>query len=379
MKYIKWFTIAAMFIYGFMFWNLDQINAVKKVTIDFFYSPSCPHCADEKLFLSEMVEKYDGLEVRGHDVSESKERDFWFKEGERLGVEVGGVPFIVIGDKYFLGFGWEYNGDQIERAVKEALGEEVEEIKNNDQMVKLPFLGKVDWKTVSLPMLTFLIALVDGFNPCAMWTLLFLISLLLGMKNRKRMWILGTAFILASGGVYFAMLAAWLNLFLWLKMVAWIRVVVGLFSVGVGGWSFYQWWTGRGGGCQTGNSEKRQKVFARIRELVNDKHLFLAVVGIMALAVAVNLIEIACSAGLPAIYTKALAMNNLPVFKYYLYLLFYVLIFMLDDLVIFIVAMMSLKAVGIESKYSNWAKLIGGIIMVWIGYAMLFKPEMLNF
>ena len=56
-------------------------------------------------------------------------------------------------------------------------------------------------KSMSLPVLTVLVGFLDGFNPCAMWVLLFLISLLLGMHDRKRMWILGTTFIVASESI----------------------------------------------------------------------------------------------------------------------------------------------------------------------------------
>ncbi|MFH2062271.1 MAG: hypothetical protein ABIJ43_04775 [Candidatus Beckwithbacteria bacterium] len=366
-----------LIIYGMVF-QVGRIWAQEKVVIDFFYSKSCPHCADEKPFLDQLKKKYSSIEIRSHEVSISEERDYWFKEGQRLGVEVGPVPFTIIGDEYFVGFSMDYNAEQIEATVKNILGEPVE-VKKDEHMIKLPFLGEKDWRLVSLPVLTFLIALVDGFNPCAMWTLLFLISLLLGMKDRKRMWILGLAFIFASSLVYFGMMAAWLNLFMWLGMVGWIRVLVGMFAVGAGGYSFYQWYMGKGGGCKTENSQKRQQVFARIKSAVSDKNLALAVLGIMVLAIAVNVIELACSAGLPAIYTKALVMQNLPSFKYYLYLLFYIFIFMLDDIVIFVIAMTTLRAIGVESKYSNWARLIGGLVMLWIGYAMLFKPEILSF
>jgi len=243
----------------------------------------------------------------------------------------------------------------------------------------LPVFGKVNWQTMSLPLLTLVIAAVDGFNPCAMWTLLFLISLLLGMKDKRRMWLLGISFILASGVVYYLFMAAWLNAFLIIGVTKWIRIVIGAFAVLAGGWSFYQWFSNRDGGCITEDSDKRKKIFSQLKEVVNNKKLLLAVVGVMGLAVAVNMVELACSAGLPAVYTKALTMADLPSYQYYLYLLGYIFIFMLDDMLVFTIAMLSFKAVGIESKYVNISRLIGGVVMLWIGYAMLFRPEWLTF
>ena len=125
--------------------------------------------------------------------------------------------------------------------------------------------------------------------------------------------------------------------------------------------------------------EKRQKVFEKIKSITRKKQFLFALGGIILLAFAVNLVELICSAGLPAIYTQILSLAQLPKWQYYLYLIFYILIFMLDDLVIFFTAMVTLQAVGIQSKYSRISHLVGGILMLIIGILLLFKPEFLMF
>ena len=99
----------------------------------------------------------------------------------------------------------------------------------------------------------------------------------------------------------------------------------------------------------------------------------------MLLAAAVNLVELVCSAGLPAVYTSVLAMSNLATWQYYSYLLFYILIFMLDDLIVFILAMSTLQIKAISSHYTKWSGWIGGILMLIIGFLLLFKPGLLMF
>lgn len=376
MKFLKWLLVGVLAI-G-LFGMRGEVKAQSKVELEFFYTTTCPYCATEKVFLTKLAEKYEGLEIKNYVLSSDSNQALWEQRGKELGVQVGSVPFTVIGNKHWTGFEEETIGKEIEQAVREVLGEAVVE-KQEEGVIKVPILGKINWQTMSLPLLTLIVAMVDGFNPCAMWTLLFLISLLLGLKDKRRMWLLGLSFILASGVVYYFFLAAWLNAFLIIGMVKWIRMLIGAFAVGAGGWSFFQWWSNRDGGCITADSEKRKKIFDKLKEVVNNKRLFLAVLGIMGLAVAVNMVELACSAGLPAVYTQALALHNLPKVSYYLYLLFYIFIFMLDDLAIFVIAMLSFKAVGIESKYVNISRLIGGVVMLWIGYAMLFKPELLSF
>ncbi len=361
-----------------VFGLVSKAQAQEKVVIEFFYSTTCPYCLEEKPFLVKLADKYEPVELRDYVTSKPENRQLWEQRGKELGVQVGSVPFTVIGNKHWTGFDEETIGKEIEQAVLAALGEEVVD-KAEEGVIKLPVFGKINWRTMSLPLLTLVIAAVDGFNPCAMWTLLFLISLLLGLKDKRRMWLLGLSFILASGVVYYLFLAAWLNVFLVVGAVKWIRLAVGVFAIGAGGWSFYQWWTNKDGGCIAADNKQRKKIFERLKEVVNDKRLLLAVAGIMAVAVAVNTVELACSAGLPAVYTQALALHSLPRLQYYLYLLFYIVIFMLDDMLVFSIAMLSFKAVGIESRYVNISRLIGGVVMIWIGYAMLFRPSLLTF
>jgi hypothetical protein len=105
----------------------------------------------------------------------------------------------------------------------------------------------------------------------------------------------------------------------------------------------------------------------------------LALGGIVALAFAVNLVELVCSAGLPAIYTQVLALNGLHSWQYYLYILFYIFFFMLDDLFIFFVAMVTLQMTGVTTKYARVSRLVGGLVMLVIGLMLIFKPDWLMF
>ena len=105
----------------------------------------------------------------------------------------------------------------------------------------------------------------------------------------------------------------------------------------------------------------------------------MALVGIIVLAVVVNLVELVCSAGLPAVYTQVLTMTALPTWQYYLYLVFYVSVFMIDDVVVFVGAMVTLRANGMQGKYSRYSHFVGGILMIAIGLLMILAPEILAF
>jgi threonine/homoserine/homoserine lactone efflux protein len=207
----------------------------------------------------------------------------------------------------------------------------------------------------------------------------FLISLLLGLKDRKRMWVLGIVFIITSAFVYFLFMAAWLNFILFIGMVSWVRIIIGLVALVGGGHNLREYIVNKDGNCKVTNTEKRQKTFAKLKEITQKRNFWLAIGGIILLAFAVNLVEAVCSAGLPAVYTQILSLNDLSTTQYYLYILLYIFFFMVDDLIVFFIAMTTLRMTGANKKYAKWSNLIGGVLMLIIGLILIFKPELLMF
>jgi len=374
-------------------------GAETPLNIYFFRGEGCPHCAKEEVALLALKAKYPEIKVIDYEIYYQPENIKKLEQAaEILGVNVQGVPFTVIGDKTFVGFAEGVTEVAIESRIKECLAdvcpdslavlEQTTAVKPNEiavasstvpALISVPLFGQLDLSNFPLPLLTIVLGGLDGFNPCAMWTLIFLISLLLGMADRRRMWILGGAFIVASALVYFAFMAAWLNLILFLGFVVWIRLVIGLLALGGGGWSLWGAYTKPAGTCDVTSGERQQRIFEKLRQIVSEQHFGLALIGIILLAFAVNLVELVCSAGLPAVYTQVLALNHLPAWQYYLYLGGYILIFMLDDLLVFVASMWALRLTGLSTRYSYWAKIIGGIVMVIIGLLLIFRPEILMF
>ena len=335
---------------------------------------------DEPASIEEVVGEEEGV-VQGVELEEGLESD-------ELAMAVADLEVIEKTEESMPGFegsGVDLSMDVVpadEIALEpvievEAAGSTVSEDEISEK-IDLPFFGEVEVKSLSLPVLTIAIAALDGFNPCAMWVLLFLISLLLGMKNRKRMWILGSTFIVASGAVYFLFLSAWLKVILFYGMVIWLRIAIAAVAIASGIYHIREFWLNRSG-CKVTNDKKRQKIFAKLRAVTQRQEFWLALGGIILLAAAVNLVELVCSAGLPAVYTSVLGMSNLPGWQYYLYLILYIVVFMLDDLIVFFIAMTALRMVGISSKYSRWSNLIGGIIILIIGVLLVLRPEWLTF
>ncbi len=332
--------------------------------------------------------------------------DLFQRVSEAINVKVSGVPFLVIGDQEIIGFGESTTPKEIEDRIAYCLQyscpDSIAAIVNpvatptptetenpvltptpepptNSKIIHIPLIGDIDAYRYSLPLLTVLLGILDGFNPCAMWTLLFLISLLLGFKDRKKMWLLGGAFIFTSAFVYFVFMAAWLNVFLIVDQERLLNLIIATIALVGGAYGIMSYFKNKNGGCEITGSEKRQATFEKLKNIVKHNNLWIALGGIILLAFVVNLVELLCSTGFPAVYTKALTVSSLPTWQYYAYLLLYIFFFMLDDLIIFIIAMVTLKMTGISTKYGRISKLVGGIAMIIIGILLAIKPEWLKF
>ena len=379
---------------------INPVKAQDKVTIYFFWSETCPHCAQEKVFLENLDNTHPGIEIKSYKVNQPEAIQLLQIAKKTLNADLRWVPLTIIGNQQIIGFeSPDTTGLLINKAVEKAQQENYPDIfqaaastktpphssdsssliKPVSETINIPLLGQVKIRNLSLPALTVLLGVLDGFNPCAMWALLFLISLLLSMKDRNRMWVLGTTFIVTSAFVYFLFISAWLNLFLFLGFILWVKIIVGLIALIAGSYNLREYFINKDAVCKVTQGKKRQAIFARLKKITQKKDFFLALGGIVFLAFVINLVELVCSAGLPAIYTQVLTLSNLPTWQYYGYLLIYIFFFMIDDLFIFFAAMKTLKMVGIESKYAHYSHLIGGLIMLFIGLLMIFRPELLIF
>jgi thiol-disulfide isomerase/thioredoxin len=398
-NHYSWLVI---FLTCLLFWGPPAASSAapkNPVTIYLFWAHDCPHCAHEKEFLAELAQKHPDIKVVALEISASREnRQLLQKVGKALNAEVSGVPFTVVGHQYVVG--WQdaaTTGRAIEAAIQEVRKHEGPDLvaglrgapaatrppgpeaRPVPETLSLPLLGQINLKYLSLGAITVIIGALDGFNPCAMWVLIFLINLLLGLEDRRKMWILGSAFILASGGIYFLFMTAWLNLLVFLGFIFWIRISIGGVALLAGGYNLKEYFSDTASVCKLSQGVRRRRAMDRVKETVTTRKFWLALGGILLLAFMVNLVELICSAGFPVVYLQILSLTPLPFWQYYLYLLLYILIFMLDDIIVFVVAMITLQLMGVTTRYKRFSNLIGGVLMLLIGVLLIFKPAWLMF
>ena len=403
-------SLKILFFVICLFSFCNVVNAVSEknlVNIYLFHSYTCKHCKEEIKLLDELENEYDNIKVYKYEVNENGNGELLKNISEIMGSKVTGTPYTIIGNKVFSGYDYENSKGRFKGAIEyyskygyeDKVGEYISsiplpsyEVKDTDPdvdeyindyisyKVKLPLIGEVKLKNLTLPLITVVIGLADGFNPCAMWVLLFLISMLIGMKDKKRMWILGSTFLLTSALIYLIFMMSWLNLANLLISVVWVRVIIAIVSL-VGGFINLRGYIKhrKVSGCDVVDDKKRNRIITRIKKFTTEKNFWLAILGVIVLAISVNVVELACSAGLPVMFIEILSLNNLTAIEEIIYIVLYMLFFLLDDFVVFVIAMTTLSLTGVSSKYGNLSKLIGGILMLLIGLLLMFKPEWIMF
>ena len=409
-KIIKVLLLGLLFIIP-----LNVYADERQIDIHLFYGDGCPHCAAEEEFLNKYLEGKDNIKLNKYEVWYNKDNQKLLADVQNeLASKENGVPYTVIGKKVIVGYSESFTADNIKSAIEYYLDEThnykdyvsklinkddnkdntIEEVKDDEittigtdetsdtYTTKVPVFGKINAKTVSLPILAVVLGFVDGFNPCAMWILIFLITMLFNMKNRKKMWILGLTFILTSGIIYLMFMISWLSLATFVSKISYIRLLIALVALTVGIVNLYNYiksLNNKEEGCEVVDKTDRKKIMSKIVSITNEKKFIFAILGIIVLAASVNIIELMCSIGIPLLFTQILAMNDLSTSSYLLYMLIYILFFLIDDIIVFVISMITLKVTGFSTKYTKYSHLVGGIIMLVIGLLLIIKPEILMF
>jgi glutaredoxin len=375
------------------------------VAVYFFWGDGCPHCAATKPFLAELSRQYPTMEVRAYEVwyNEENQKIFW-NMASAYGFEPSAVPTIFIGDKYWVG-----SSDQIHNEIAATVDAcskstcrdagvgivpgvvAVESTAENPEssvvpntnaetgILSVPLIGTVNLATQSLAVSTLLIAFVDGFNPCSLWALSVLLALTLHSGSRKKVFLVGAVFLTVTSLVYMMFITGLFTMFAVVSFVGWIQVVVALVALffAVVNIKDYFWY--KEGISFTIADEKKPGIYKGMRRVLDAGNSTGALIGAtIALSAGVSLVEFSCTAGFPVLWTNLLISQKAAALTFGLLLLLYMLIYQIDELGIFLLAVFSLKASKLEEKHGRILKLIGGMLMLTLAMVMLINPAWMN-
>lgn len=382
----------------------EEQGAAEKLTLHFFWAANCPHCAEEKPFIEALQRRYPRLQVREYEIWRQRENfELLLALAERHGGGVVSTPATVLGDRLWFGFNSGIAGeieetaarclaagcpDLLAAAGKPAAAEpspaprpplpETATATEKAAPVAVPLFGSLDPESLSLPVFTLVLGLLDSFNPCAFFVLLFLLSLLVHLRSRRIMLLVGGTFVFFSGLIYFLFMAAWLNLFLLAGRMQQVTTVAGVVALLVAAFNIKDFFFFHQGPTLSIPESAKPRLFKRMRHLLTESRLPSVLFGTVVLAVAANSYELLCTAGFPMVYTRVLTLHDLERWQYYAYLALYNTIYVVPLLAIVLVFTFTLGAKKLSEWHGRVLKLVSGLMMLLLGLVLLVNPALLS-
>jgi hypothetical protein len=399
----------------------------ERVTLYLFYTKGCVNCLREEEFLSGLQQRVPGLAVRSFEVRDPGNARLLAKAAEAFGVKARGVPVSFVGSFEPIE-GYQSDGTTgrlIEERVRECLARGCEDFvgpllggaparpspaaagprgtpsppdksapaaltgeasasakarnpAGAGTVLTLPLFGRTDLSMMPLLALTVILGALDSFNPCAFFVLFTLLGILVHARSRKRMLFIGGVFVLFSGIVYFAFMAAWLNVFLYVGELQAVTVAAGVVALCVGGINIKDFFLFKRGISLTIPESKKPGLFERMRALLHETSLPAMVLGTVVLAVAANTYELLCTAGFPMVFTRILTLNSLRPLEYYLHLTLYNVVYILPLAAVVVVFSLSLGSRKLSEAQGRVLKLVSGLMMLGLGAIVLMDPSLFN-
>jgi cytochrome c biogenesis protein CcdA len=335
-----------------------------------FYSLTCGKCREARKYLEELRERYPQITFHELEIMKDRENQILFMDLiDDLDVRTPGVPVWIIGSDYLVGF-----------RDTELFRKKVEGLIERQLMLKAPHRRETLERDIpSLPLFTIFVGLIDGVNPCALWVLMFLLTLLVNTVDRTRLLTVGITFVLVSALVYLLFMVAWLNLFTLFSYLKQITLVFAVVVIVIGLINLKELFLFKKGVSLTIPERVKPRLFRKMRGVANSPNLFLALAGTVSLAFFVNLVEFGCTVGLPAVYTKVLSDQRLGMTMRYGYLGLYCVAYMVPLLVVVLVFLLTFRRYRVQERHGRVLKLVSGALMLALGIILLTDPELLVF
>jgi len=397
------------------------------VFIYLFWGEGCPHCAKAKPYFENLAATHPEIQLHTYEIYYDEENQkLFFLMAEKFGLQQLAVPTIFIGQYYLQGYSESYNSS-IENVVSQCIENDCGDAgigvvgtvgmlpstptfsalqsatpilqatetslpiqsdttvfnpsshlaQSND--LEIPFLGKYDLDSKSPIISTALIALVDGFNPCSLWVLTMLLALTLHTGSRKKVFVIGLIFLSVTAGIYALFIAGLFSILKITSAMGWIRILVALIALFFALVNIKDYFWYKEGISFTIADEKKPGIFKKMRAVMDASQSYSGLVGAtIGLAVGVSMVEFSCTAGFPVIWTNILATQKIGGVAFILLLVMYMVIYQLDEMIIFFSSVATLKASRLEEKHGRVLKLIGGMLMLTLSIIMLVNPALLN-
>lgn len=351
-----------------------------------FYGAGCPHCAAERIFLAGLQEEFPELVVVEYEVyNDAANQDLFRETLAGFGMEPRAVPTTIVAGRVWVGFSDAMAAELRQAAAEVLAGRPAERAEDEEdevvgsELVHVPLLGDVEVAEQSLLVSTIVIGFVDGFNPCSLWVLSILLALVLRSGSRRRIVAVGVTFLVVTTLLYGFYIAGLYSVLSYVAYVSWIRVAVALVALAFGLVNLKDFFWFKRGISLTIPDARKPAIVERARSLaVTDRPLPGMLAGTAALAVGVSLIETPCTAGLPVLWTSLVTEADVALGVAVLLFAVYMLVFLLDELAVLGMAVVTMRAAKLQERHGRLLKLAGGSVMVALAIVMLAAPDLME-
>ena len=375
-----------------------QQVAQNEVNLYLFYGDGCPHCADEEKFLAEKQKEYgDRLVVHAREVWYHPENvEILDQYADKFGFKPSGVPVTFIGDQHWVGFS-SSTAVEIQNAIEKGMRDGVAktedlvsgtvttekptttEPQQSGTTIKLPLIGEIDLSNQSLIISTILIGLVDGVNPCSLWVLTMLLAMIVHTHSRKKTLIIGLVFLTVSAVIYALFISGVFTLLSYVSYFKWIQIAVALLTLILGFINLKDYFFYKKGVSLSISDDQKPGLYQKMRDVMNKSDNLWAMIGAtILLSAGVSLVEFSCTAAFPVIWSNLLVSHNTTGVMFIALLILYMLLYQLDELIIFGVVVTRMKSSRMEEKHGQTLKLFSGCLMVVLSLVMIINPALMN-
>ncbi|NTV39610.1 MAG: hypothetical protein HGA51_06585, partial [Demequinaceae bacterium] len=363
-----------------------------------FWGDGCPHCEAERAWLGTITEQYPELQVTQYEVwNDPANRDLFIAEAQRLGFEASGVPTTVVGERVWIGWSNPIQQevaaalDEILRAQDQQGGssdtQEADACAPGDadctadetgQLIEVPLVGEVSLEKRSLLVSTVIIGFVDGVNPCSLWAISVLLTIVLRTGSRRRVVAIGSTFLVVTAAMYALYMGAIYSALTVVGFIGAIQIAVAIVAAVFGAVSVKDYFAFKKGLSFTISDSAKPGIYQRMRAAASQRSLLPALGATVALAVAVSLLETPCTAGFPVLWTGMLQANDVGALETAGLFLAYMVPFLLDEFLVLAVAIWTMRAMKMQEKHGELLKLFAGVTMLVLAAVMVIDPALME-
>lgn len=252
---------------------------------------------------------------------------------------------------------------------------------NTDGRIDVPLIGVIDTAGIPLALAALVIGSLDGLNVCSIGALILILSLVISMNSRRRIFFYGLLFLLTTAAVYGGLMFVWYGLFN--ALVSRIRVlelIIGLAALAGGIWFFRRFilFLKYGPGCEIAVHPFVDRLTQRLRRAIGSPAgktaATLAVpLLLVVFAAVITIVELPCSIALPVVFSGLVGASGAGNAASAGYILLYLFFYLLIELVIFTVAVVTKKIWYGPEAATVWVTGAAALIMAGTGVYYLLQ------